>query len=295
MNNIEYEVHVDPEFRELVYPLSTRAYQALKARLLQENENIKINVWNHQVLDSQIEFEICAQNGLPFTIEKKHFRRRKDAISWICEQQLQRNDLTPQMRRYLIGMLYETRKPPSERGRIPNGQSSGNSKPKRSKLLERLAEQNNVTVYSVARYGGFARAINRIRKQTPKLARMILSGNYGITHEKTVQLSRQQKGDLLIFQTRLTNGQDAELKESISANIVSINGRPAPSVKDDPVFDPDAEINGLALTIPSWCSSMERIRRTIDPAIVSENAKNRLRTGLLLLTNEVQRVEEFVS
>ena len=74
-----------------------------------------------------------------------------------------------------------------------------------------------------------------------------------------------------------------------------VKGKPAPSVKDTPAFDPDAEITGLALTIPSWCSSMERVRHTINPDIVSENAKSRLRSSLILLTDEVKKVEEFVS
>ena len=66
-------------------------------------------------------------------------------------------------------------------------------------------------------------------------------------------------------------------------------------MKDTPAFDPDAEINGLALTIPSWCSSMKRVRNAIDPDIVSEDAKSRLRSGLILLTDEVKKVGEFVS
>ena len=295
MNEKEYEIHVEPEFRDLVYPLSARAYQALEESLLCDGCNSAIKVWNHQVLDGLSRFEICVKYDLSFTIEKKHFKRRSDAIAWICEQQLQRNDLPPQMRRYLIGMLYETQKPASGRGRVPNGQTPGNQKAKRAKLLKRLSEKNHVTTYTIERYAGFTRAVNAIKKQSPALAKAILSGDYGITHEKALLLSHQSKTELLEYYVNLTRGQVAGKEAQPSRISFSLKGKPAPSVKDTPAFDPDAEINGLALTIPSWCSSMERVRHTINPDIVSENAKSRLRSSLILLTNEVNKVEEFVS
>ena len=295
MNDAEYEIHIDPEFRDLVYPLSARAYHALEESMLHDGCNTSIKVWNHQVLDGLSKFEICVQHDLTFTIEKKHFKRRRDALAWICEQQLQRNDLPPQMRRYLIGMMYETQKPTSGRGRVPNGQYPGNQKAKRAKLLNRLSAKNHVTTYTIQRYAGFARAINGIKRQSPELAQVILSGDYGITHEKAIQLSHQTKNELLEYYKNLEKGQELKEKELPLATSFSSSGKPVPSVKDTPAYDPDAEINGLALTIPSWCSSMERVRNTIDPEIVSESAKSRLRSGLTLLTNEVEKVVQFVS
>ena len=51
MNDAEYEIHIDPEFRDLVYPLSARAYHALEESMLRDGCNTSIKVWNHQVLD----------------------------------------------------------------------------------------------------------------------------------------------------------------------------------------------------------------------------------------------------
>jgi hypothetical protein len=60
-----------------------------------------------------------------------------------------------------------------------------------------------------------------------------------------------------------------------------------PSVKDMPVFDPDAEITALALTVPSWCSSIERTRVKVDLSIVSGVAKNKLVAALNSLQNQI--------
>ena len=67
---------------------------------------------------------------------------------------------------------------------------------------------------------------------------------------------------------------------------------PVSSVKDMPDFDPDADINVLTLTIPSWSSSINRVRTKTDLSIVSAGAKDRLVTELRLL---IQRVEEMLA
>ena len=53
------------------------------------------------------------------------------------------------------------------------------------------------------------------------------------------------------------------------------------SVKDMPVFDPDAEVTGLTLTIPSWSGSIDRTISGTDLSIVSAEAKARLASALL--------------
>ena len=60
-----------------------------------------------------------------------------------------------------------------------------------------------------------------------------------------------------------------------------------PSVKDMPAFDPDAEITGLTLTIPSWASSIDRTRSKADLSIVSDKARDRLAEALTQLQVKV--------
>lgn len=64
-------------------------------------------------------------------------------------------------------------------------------------------------------------------------------------------------------------------------------GIPGPSVKDMPAFDPDAEITGLTLTVPSWSGSIHRIIARTDLSIVSAGAKKRLASALLRLREEI--------
>ena len=61
----------------------------------------------------------------------------------------------------------------------------------------------------------------------------------------------------------------------------------APSIKDMPQYDPDSEVASLALTIPSWISSMKRVSNASDMSKVSDNAKARLRNELDRLGNAI--------
>lgn len=61
----------------------------------------------------------------------------------------------------------------------------------------------------------------------------------------------------------------------------------SPSIKDMPQYDPDSEVASLALTIPSWISSMKRVSNASDMSKVSDNAKARLRNELDRLGNAI--------
>jgi hypothetical protein len=63
-----------------------------------------------------------------------------------------------------------------------------------------------------------------------------------------------------------------------------------PAIKTMPTFDPDAEVAGLTLTIPSWTSSIERTKSTADFNIISSSAKDKLEEALEALQRKVQEL-----
>ena len=58
-----------------------------------------------------------------------------------------------------------------------------------------------------------------------------------------------------------------------------------------PEFDPDAEVVGLTLTIPTWIGSIKRILDKTDFGKVSAMAKNKLLDVLLDLETVVEEIE----
>ena len=57
-----------------------------------------------------------------------------------------------------------------------------------------------------------------------------------------------------------------------------------------PQYDPDAEITGLTLTIPSWASSIERTRSSTNLDVVSNTARNKLIDALNKLQDKVSEM-----
>ena len=63
------------------------------------------------------------------------------------------------------------------------------------------------------------------------------------------------------------------------------------AIKTMPDFDPDAEITGLTLTIPSWTSSIKRTRSNSDLRSISLNARMNLQHALF---NLQATIDEFL-
>lgn len=69
---------------------------------------------------------------------------------------------------------------------------------------------------------------------------------------------------------------------------------PKPVIKQMPKFDPDAELSSLSLTIPSWCSSVERVMNVTDFRLSSKEGKNRLKIQLNNLINVIDKITNIL-
>ena len=290
-----YDLQIDEELRWLIYPISNRALRALEESIINDGCCEAIKVWNHTILDGHNRYLICANHNIPYKVEKKHFKQRTDVLYWLCDQQLLRNDLPIQMRWYLIGMQYEIKKPSAGMKNDDNSEKQKKARSDRIQLLRRLGRLNYVSGNTVERYAYFARCINKIRRNSPNLARMILSGDYNITHAKTVEIAHMNQSEMKSYYR-----QTKQLRSEISRNNAGIyreteSEMAGISVKDVPAFDPDAEIVGLALTIPSWLSSLERVRKAMDPSIASEKSKQMLSVSLHNIKAEIENMLSLIA
>jgi hypothetical protein len=62
-----------------------------------------------------------------------------------------------------------------------------------------------------------------------------------------------------------------------------------------PAYDPDAEVASLALTIPSWVSSVLRAKSTTRISEISDTAKNKLEKELVALRQTVDELLDAIS
>ncbi len=303
---------VDKEFKNLIRPLLKQEYLQLEANILADGCRDPITTWQGIIIDGHNRYEICTRHRIPFQVVEMEFECREAVIAWICANQLGRRNITEETRKYLIGVQYDTEKiVASKRNAHGRNQHSttAESQPyevfdpnavaqgrQRHRTAQRIAEENHISHNTVQKYAIYSRALTAIGEKHPPMLPKILSGRYKISHESIVELSRRSAEEIRKVEKRMASNQEPYVQFSATRKAIEtpfkkynppVQTPPGPSVKDMPVFDPDAEITGLTLTIPSWASSIERTRSKADLGIVSKQARDKLEVALMDLLHKV--------
>lgn len=101
-------IKVDPEFKNLIPPLSPDEYQMLEQSCVDEGIRDALIVWetlegDDILIDGHNRWEISARHaGIPFEIKKYNFDTREEAIEWIIRNQLGRRNIPSYVRAELI-------------------------------------------------------------------------------------------------------------------------------------------------------------------------------------------------
>lgn len=305
-----YKLKINMEFKNLISPLQKKEFLQLEADILSDGCRNPIVTWNGFIVDGHNRYEICTEHQIPFGIMEMDFECKEAAIAWICANQLGRRNITGETRKFLVGMQYETEKavasrrnaqgnnkysiPESERGKMAEEERQATSG---HLTAQKIADENHISLGTVQKYAMYTRALKEIGKTCPLLVPKILSGRYKISHKNLLDLSRMSPEEMKKVVRKIEVTQQPFVKYNTTRQEVQRStgqrGRvinTGPSVKDMPTFDPDAEITGLTLTIPSWASSIDRTRNKADLSIVSDKARNRLKEALTELQGKVSQM-----
>ena len=295
---------VEEEFRRLEQPVEDDAQRTLERELLENRCQSEINLWGRIILEGFLRYQLCLKHELPVRTRQIPVHNRREALTWACAAQLRRSDLKPEMRLYLIGKRYSVEKgvPGRRPSQLPD--IVAQSQPKEGErsvpgsTAIRLGEEYGFGRYAITRYGVYAESIDQLFRTAPQLAALILSGMLEMTQKDVIRVSQ------------LPN-QVLRKAEENPENFVLQNGwrrrkrgrppaydgqRPAPEfsrqmlVKQMPSYDPDAEVSGLTLTIPSWISSIQRTHATAEFSAISPGALERLAAQLLCLTKSAEQL-----
>lgn len=287
---------VYPEFKKLIIPLQMKEYQHLENDIVRNGCIRPIITWHGIIVDGHKRFEICLRHKIAYKTEEMTFDSKEAVISWICANQLKRKDISFEARKFLIGMQYESEKIISGRrtAKEMSVQEKSRGRPPHTSKVEhttakKVGDKNYVSHTTVQKYAAFTRALEEIGKKEPALVPKLLSGEYRLSHNQILGIAQMSVEDVKKFNRRIEtdptpflyykymrNDHPAE-KDEAGNEPIKNNG---PSVKDMPQYDPDAEINSLALTIPSWRSSIERTKAHADLKAISPEAKKRVLKAL---------------
>lgn len=285
-------------------PVEEGAQRILEQELMENGCRDPINLWGHIILEGFLRYRLCLKHDLPVRTRQIPVRSRREALTWACAAQLRRNDLKREMRIYLIGKRYSVEKgvPGCQSSQLPDMRfqpfGEKGKKPPACKTAIRLGEEYGLGRCAVTRYGAYAEAIDRIFQAAPQFAALILSGTLETAQREVIHLSRlpeqalrqvEEDPEKFAVQNRLL-GKKRGRPPAYGSRRPDLDFSRQMLVKQMPSYDPDAEVSGLTLTIPSWISSIQRTYTAAEFSAISPGALERLAEQLLCLRQSAEQL-----
>jgi hypothetical protein len=179
------EYKINPEFHDLIPPISPEERQLLEESIIKEGCREKIIIWDGCILDGHNRYEICQAHDIPFGIHEMCFENENEAKIWIINNQFSRRNLKPEQMSYLRGVRYNLEKNEPHR---PEGKGSQNDHVN-LRTAERIAQDTGVSSRTVQRDGEFAEAVDEL---PPEEKKEILSGKSKKTKKHVTETHRKK-------------------------------------------------------------------------------------------------------
>ena len=295
-----YEFQIDAEFEQLMFPRTGKAYRRLRRELLNNKVSAEVTVWNNTIVNGIDEYKIAKEHNLAINYHDLKYLCRDKVIAWICEQTAKRSDITKEVMWYCVGKQYELERVDSPSRKVPLLSPPDEKKRENRSSLD-FSIQYNISRQTIYKYWAFAMAIDYAFETTPELAESILSGSVAISQDDVGSLieldaiEMQQMYEHLVIskQPYYTFNDELKKRKRVMRNPHSQKIEiPTVSVKNMPQYDPDAELSSLCLTIPSWISSIERVKNNLKIDEVSNDARIKTYLALDDLMNKADEMQE---
>jgi len=91
---MENNLIINPNFKNLIPPLTPEEYSNLENSIKSEGCRDSIVVWKETIIDGHNRFKICSEYNIPFNVIKKDFDSIEDIKLWMIDNQKGRRNLT---------------------------------------------------------------------------------------------------------------------------------------------------------------------------------------------------------
>lgn len=175
------------------------------------------------------------------------------------------------------------------------------SQQEKIRTSQRIGDEYHLAHGTVEKYGTYSKAVDAIAKKDPTMLPRILSGRYKISHDNVVALSRMLPSEVKKFgrQMKAMKKSSVYVPYGVArTQLGQVAPEPPvqvkPEIKNMPDFDPDAEVTGLTLTIPSWATSLSRTRSNTDLSSISLKARMNLEHALFNLQATIEELLQAI-
>ncbi len=300
-----YDLESNFNLEYLVLPLNSIEHDELEKKLKCCDDKSGVRVWGKTILVDYEYYYHCHRFNIPFSLTDVPLQSLSEAIVWVCRNQLTRKYLPKEMKKYLIGRqsMAECENNFLQLHKMKDSASLRSSfimkyaENKTSKVFvrERIAREYDIGPMTVRKYENYANALDSMRHDIClQFVQEHLAGRLKMSIENIETLS------LLPFEDMCK-----ECKKWLSVRVKLLGKRmnvkdfqdtplPSVSIKNIPTYDPDAEIASLTLTIPSWQSSIDRVKNATNIRETTQEARVRLIGTLIELNTTVYRMIRFL-
>ena len=108
-DNTLSSVVLDEEFENLIKPLSEIEMHRLQFAVMTSGF-AQVKVWQNIVLCDSSVYKLCREHHISCDVVNKEFVSRNEALSYVCTEELKRDDLTYEYKKYLIGKIFNLEK-----------------------------------------------------------------------------------------------------------------------------------------------------------------------------------------
>lgn len=220
---------INPEFELLIPALIDDEFELLEKNIVLEGEiYTPIFVWNGYIIDGHHRYRILLKHkNIKYRVVEKEFQNKYEAMSWMCNNQLGRRNLTPENRKYLIGKKYNAEK--SAHGSQTRFYSANEENPpsgyfshldenqKNGSTRKRVAEETGTTQAYVRFADEFARGVDAAEEAVPGIKKEILSGKIKKSAKEIAEIAKapEEERKTLTENLRLITPNQKTTKKTI--------------------------------------------------------------------------------
>ena len=261
-------IKINHEFERLIPPFLDEEFELLKKDILSAGEvYTPIFTWNGYIVDGHHRYKILSDNReILFRVVEKSFENKYEAISWICNNQLGRRNLTPENKKYLVGKRYEAEKmahgstkrfEANNEDSSPSGQNGHlENSEKNSKTRIKVAKETGTSPGYVRHADDFAKGVDAAEEVEPGIKKEILSGKFKKKDKYIAEIAKapveQRKAlteNLLI--SKVKTNAPSDVKKNIKSTRAGMRNVDTP-ITDESVLE---TLNGTVDMFISNCES----------------------------------------
>ena len=208
-------LHIDPEFKAQIPPLTQEERKQLEENILAEGALLApILVWNGTIVDGHNRYEILQSHPeIPCSVRDLELETRDEVLVWICKHQLGRRNLTPEQKKFLMGKQYDAEKQAdgfhgNQHTRpVPSAGAQNEHQQTAEKTCERIARENHISASAVRRAALFAAGVDLAEELCPGIRQRVLSGDLKAPDALFERLAKARPADYDALLEQIKNPQ----------------------------------------------------------------------------------------